>query len=264
MYEGEIKSFGDTVVIRGIPTITINDYAIGQKLTYQTPEKADTELAINKAKYFAFAIDSVDRVQSDLNLMDSWSKDAGEGMKVAIDTDILAAVYSDAATLNAGTTAGAISGSYNLGGAGANAVTLLDTTIVEYIVAHGAVLDEQNCPQQGRFMVLPAWACAMIKTSDLKDASLAGDGTSILRNGLVGMIDRFKIYSSNSLAATGAGLDEFNVIAGHKKAITFAAQMTDMETLPNPDSFGQLIRGLNVFGYEVVQPTLLTHGVVKK
>ena len=260
-FEGEIKSFGDTVVIRGVPTITINDYNIGQKLTYQQPEKADTELSINKAKYFAFAIDSVDRVQSDLRLMDLWSKDAGEGMKVSIDTNILANVYTSASADNAGATAGKLSGSQSLGVAG-TAIVPTASTIVSYIVSHGTVLDEQNCPQEGRYIVLPAWACAMIKNSDLKDASLAGDGTSILRNGLVGMIDRFKVYSSNSLTINGAGSDEANIIAGHKKAITFAAQMTDMETLPNPDSFGQLIRGLNVYGYEVVQPTLLTHGVI--
>jgi len=30
-----------------------------------------------------------------------------------------------------------------------------------------------------------------------------------------------------------------------------------METLPNPDSFGQLIRGLNVYGFEVIKPEAL-------
>ena len=33
-YEGEIKSMGDTVEIRTTPTLTINDYKIGQNLDY--------------------------------------------------------------------------------------------------------------------------------------------------------------------------------------------------------------------------------------
>lgn len=265
-FEGDIKGYGDSVIIRTTPSITISNYTIGQKLTYQTPEKANVELQIDQAKSFAFAMDDVDEYQSDLRLMDEWSMAAGEEMKVAIDTDILGNIFTSASAANKGNDAGAISG----GAAGVGYVLGDNTTpvvttksnIIDYIVDHGAVLDEQNCPQEGRWMVLPAWACARIKTSDLKDASLAGDGTSILRNGLIGMIDRFKIYSSNSVATTQVG--EFDVMAGHKKAVTFAAQMTKMETLPNPDSFGSLVRGLNVYGYEVVQPTLLTHGVISK
>ncbi len=44
------------------------------------------------------------------------------------------------------------------------------------------------------------WVCGMIKKSELKDASLAGDGTSIVRNGRLGIIDRFTLYCSNNLA----------------------------------------------------------------
>jgi hypothetical protein len=34
-YEGEIKNYGDKVVIRTTPDITINDYVVGQNLNYQ-------------------------------------------------------------------------------------------------------------------------------------------------------------------------------------------------------------------------------------
>ncbi|MGN1209044.1 MAG: hypothetical protein ACI4SV_01980, partial [Duodenibacillus sp.] len=43
------------------------------------------------------------------------------------------------------------------------------------------------------------------------------------------------------------------VFAGHKSSITFASQISKTETLRNPNDFGDLVRGLNVWGMKVVQ-----------
>ena len=47
----------------------------------------------------------------------------------------------------------------------------------------GTVLDEANCPEGDRFLVIPAKMAGLIKQSDLKDASITGDGSTPLRNG---------------------------------------------------------------------------------
>ena len=267
-YEGEISDFGDSVIIRTTPTLVITDYQIGDALNYETPTNANTSLDINKGKYFAFALDDVDAMQSDINLMDDWSEDASEQMKIAVDSDVITNIVADVAAANLGLTAGAISGDIDLGATGTNgtdAFLINKGNILDYLVDMGTVLDEQNVPESGRWLVMPAWMVAMIKKSDLKDASLAGDGTSIIRNGLVGMVDRWNIYLSNNIIGITEGTATiYKPIGGHSAGLTFAAQMTKMETLPNPDTFGQLIRGLNVYGYKVVQGEYLTTGVVKK
>jgi hypothetical protein len=51
-------------------------------------------------------------------------------------------------------------------------------------------------------------------------------------------------------------------MAGHKSAISFASQMTKMETVRNPSDFGDYVRGLNVFGYTVTKPESLALAVV--
>ena len=258
-YEGEIKNQGDTVHIRTTPTLTIRDYEIGGSLNYENPTNPSVELQIDKGKYFAFQVDDVDEYQADIDIMDDWAGDGGEQMKIAVDTEILAYVPTGVSADNAGATAGVKSGSYNLGASG-SWVSLSKANILDYLVDLGSVLDEQNVPETGRWVVLPAWACGMIKKSDLKDASLAGDTQSIMRNGRVGMIDRFMIYMSNNLDITTDGATAVtNIIAGHKVGLTFAAQMTKMETLPNPNSFGQLVRGLNIYGRKVVEGKYLTH-----
>lgn len=261
-YEGEIKSYGDTVHIRTIPDITIRDYTIGQKLQYENPRGTLVDLLVNKGKYYAININDVERMQSDLAYVEKWSDDAGQQMAITIDSAVLADVYADAHASNKGTTAGAKSSAYDLG-VTTDPALVDKTNILDYIVDMGSVLDEQDVPATERYLVLPPLLCGMIKKSDLKDASLSGDGTSMMRNGRLGIIDRFTLYVSNQLATTVSGT-EHNVIAGHKAAITFASQMTENETLKNPDDFGDLMRGLQVYGYKVIKPEALIHFVAKK
>ena len=252
-YEGEIKNMGDTVNIRTTPEITLRTYVKGQSLTVENPDKAKLQLLIDKGEYFACVEDDVDQVQSDVNMMDQWSKDASERMKIKIDTRILADVLADVSSDNKGTTAGRISGNIDLGVAG-TPQALTTSNVIGQIVDMGTVLDEANCPESDRFLVIPAKMGGLIKQSDLKDASITGDGSSPLRNGRLGMIDRFTVYVSHNLSKSGS---EFSVIAGHKMGITFASQMTNMETIRSETTFGDIIRGLQVYGYKVVKPEAL-------
>jgi len=260
-YEGEIKNQGDTVQIRTTPSITIRDYEIGGGLTYEKPTSDKVELQIDQAKYFAFEILDVDAYQADIKLMDDWSNDAGQGMKIEIDIDINAYAYTEVAPANAGATAGAKSGSLNLGVAGAP-VAITKANILDVIVDCATALDEQNVPDDQRWIQLPPWMNGMLKKSDLRDASIMGDATSAFRNGKAGVLDRFMVYISNNLSSAvdvTTTRSASNIMFGHKKALTFASQMTNMETLPNPADFGKLIRGLNVYGRKVIDPNAIGH-----
>jgi len=255
-YEGEIKKYGDKVIIRTTPDTVIKTYSKGQKLTYDNYESANVELTIDYGKYFAFTVDSVDRRQADIKFVEKWSEDASEQMKIAVDSHVLNAIYVDASAYNKGATAGRVSLSYDLGAAAAyESVTKVN--ILDYIVDCGSVLSEQNVPETGRWMVIPGWMANYIKKSDLKDASMTGDAVSPLRNGRIGIIDQFTLYLSNNYTAVTDTVSCYNVIFGTRHATTFAAQMTEMETLANPDAFGQLIRGLNIYGFKVIKPEAL-------
>jgi len=263
-YEGEIRSMGDTVNIRTQPNITIRDYVKGQNLVVENPDKPKIQLVIDKGEYFSCVEDDVDKVQTDVNLMDMWSKDASEQMKIKIDQRVLTDMLPDIGVNNRGATAGAKSGAFDLGTAGSPLTITKDgadstVSIVDLIVDMGTVLDEANCPESDRFLVIPARAAGLIKKSELKDASLTGDSTTPLRNGRLGMIDRFTIYVSHNLNVTGGNT---SLIAGHKMGFTFASQMTEMETLRAQSTFGNIIRGLQVYGYRVVKPEALSTAVV--
>jgi hypothetical protein len=263
-YEGEIRNMGDTVNIRTQPNITIRDYVKGQNLVVENPDKPKIQLLIDKGEYFACVEDDVDKVQTDVNLMDMWSKDASEQMKIKIDQRVLTDMLPDVSPLNRGANAGAKSGAFDLGTAADPLTVTKDganssVSVTELIVDLGTVLDEANCPESDRFLVIPARMAGLIKKSELKDASLTGDTTSVMRNGRLGMIDRFTIYMSHNLNVVNGNT---SVIAGHKMGFTFASQMTNMETLRAQSTFGDIIRGLQVYGYKVVKPEALATSVV--
>jgi hypothetical protein len=179
-------------------------------------------------------------------------------MKIKIDQRVLTDILPSISSSNKGASAGRISGNIDLGTSG-SAIAITKSNVLEYIVDMGTVLDEANCPESERFLIIPAKMAGFIKKSDLKDASITGDSVSVLRNGRLGMIDRFTVYVSHNLSVTSG---KFSIISGHKMGFTFASQMTEMESLRAESTFGNVIRGLQVYGYQVVKPEALAQGIV--
>ncbi len=247
-WEGEIQGQGSKVIIRKRPTVTISDYEIGGTINYQDLSDEKLELLIDKAKVYAFKVDDIDRAQSDINIINETTLDASEQMKIHIDTNLLANIYTDATSSITST-------------------VITSTNVLDWIVDAGTLLDELNIPTNGRWLVIPPWIAGMIKKGDLKDASLAGDMTSIMRNGRLGMIDRFTIYISNNIALTGTGIPatgDYNCMAGTRDFVCFASQYVKTETLRLQDTFGDAIRGLNVYGYKVTHPDSGVHMIATK
>ena len=240
-YEGEISGQGDKVIIRTVPAVTINDYT--GSITTQELTTAKIEMLIDKAKYYSFKVDDVLAAQADINMLDGASTDASEGMRIAVETEVLAGAVTGATTIGAQT-------------------DVTTANILENILTMSKQLDELNIPEEGRFIVLSPEYISMLKQSELRQAYLTGDATSPLRNGLVGMIDRFKVFQSNMVykPASGGDAGYTHVLAGHPKALSFASQFTNTETVRMESTFGDQVRGLKVYGSKVVTPDALVVG----
>lgn len=280
-WEGEIKGLGDKIVINNIPDISISTYSIGTTLSYAVPTPSTLELSIDKAKYFAFQVNDVIVHQSQPKIMDMFSNDASQQMKIAVDSNVLYNTWNQAAAANVGATAGAKSTSYNLGTDTAP-LSLTASNVLSTLTAMAAVLDEQNIPETDRFLLIDPATRQVLMQSNLAQAQFMGDSQSMVRNGKIGVIDRFTVYVTNQLPKAAAGTDtpytsgdgtessitslgdnkRRVIIAGHKSAITFASQMTKMETVRNPNDFGDYVRGLNVYGFKVVKAAALTYAIV--
>lgn len=263
-YEGEIKGQGDKVRIRSIPTLTINDYQAGQNLINQRPASSNIDLLIDRGKYWSAIADDVLATQADINLMNTWADDAAHQMKIVVDRDVLGSIVPSFAAANRGATAGAISANINLGATGAP-LALTKVNVLDTLIDLGEVLSQQNIPETGRFHVIPYWVASLIKKSDLKNASVSGDGQSTLRNGRLGELDGCTLYVSNNLPqVTDTAQSCTNIISGTKSGLTFASQLVKTETLRAETTFGDIMRGLQVYGFKVIVPTALASAYVYK
>lgn len=281
-WQGEISGMGDKIIINNPPSITVSDYTVGGTLSYQVPTPSTIEMVIDKGKAFAFQISDVLEYQAKPNLLEMFSADAAEQMRVAIDSNVLYNTFSQGSASNKGATAGAKSSSYDLGTDDAP-IVLTAANVLQKILELASVLDEQNVPDSDRYLVIDPYTRTLLLQSNLAQAQFMGDATSAVRNGLIGTIDRFKVYvsnqlpkavtatnspwlsgdgSENSITSTG-DVKRRAIIAGHKSAITFASQITKMETVRNPTDFGDYIRSLNVYGFKVVKPEALALLVVQ-
>jgi hypothetical protein len=271
-WQGDIGNMGDKVIINNIPTLNVSDYTAGTALTYQVPTPDTIELSIDKGKYFAFQVNDVLEYQAKPNLMEMFSTDAGNQLKIKVDTDCWLGVFNQAAAANVGATAGALSGAYNMG-TDAAPVSLTSGNILSFITSMATILDEQNIPETDRWLVITPAERQLLMNSNLAQAQFMGDSESALRNGRIGRIDRFTVYLSNLLPR--AALDQnytggadagkpkrHTILAGHKSAFTFASQINKVETVRNPNDFGDFIRGLMVYGRKAVKTEAFTTGII--
>lgn len=282
-WEGEIKNQGDTIRIRTAPSVTIKDYnGPGSQLDSEVPTPIYTDMQIDQAKYFSVQVSDVLAYQSDLELMNMFTEDAAKQLKITIENETFFNwfVTNGPAAANEGATAGAISGSFNLG----TDVTPIDqatpANVLNVILEMAAVLDEQNVPEDGRWLILSPKDRNLLMQSNIAQAYFTGDSSSVVRSGKIGMLDRFTVYVSNLLPRGAAGTDWNNglgtltpgasasaknrrmIVAGTKHACSFASQITKTEPLRNQTDFGDIVRGLSVFGRKVIKPEALATAIV--
>jgi hypothetical protein len=282
-YEGELKNQGDTVRIRLAPSISISDYTVGQTLSYEVPTPIFQDMQVNKGKYFGVQVNDVLAYQSDMNLMNMFTEDAAKQLKIAIENEVFfnSFVTEGPAAQNEGATAGKISAAYNLGTDVAPIDQATPENVLKAILRMSTVLDEQNVPEDGRFLVISPFDRHLLMQSNIAQAYFTGDQSSTIRTGKIGMLDRFSVYVSNllprgeagkalvaGLSATSTGGAVTNakarrtMIAGTKHATSFAMTINKTEPLRNQTDFGDIVRGLAVYGRKVVKPEAMVTAVV--
>jgi len=120
------------------------------------------------------------------------------------------------------------------------------------------LLDEQNVPEEGRWFVAGPDFYEVLGASSSKLLSVdynAGMGS--IRNGLVssGKLRGFEMYKSNNIADTSNAAGK--VLAGHISSTATANTILSTEVLRDPTSFGDIVRGLHVFGAKVLRDEAL-------
>ena len=249
-YEGEIREAGNTVKIASVGDVTIGDYVKNTNIS--DPEiltDSEQSLLIDQSKYFNFYVDSVDRAQQNVNVLDEAMRRSAWALREEADTFL------------AGLMAAAVPVQNTIGSAAAPELPTKDSAY-EYLVDLGTRLDEADAPIEGRFVIVPAWFHGLLLKDDrfVRPATAAGE--SRLANGEVGEAAGFRILKSNNVPNVSGG--EYKIIAGHAMATAYVEQILDLHTYKPEKRFGDAVKGLHVYGGKVVRPTALAMLVADK
>jgi len=263
-YAGEISGFGDSVKIIKEPEITVYTYERGADVTQTKLTDVETTLIVDVANAFKFKVDDIETAMSHVNFKEVASSSAAYALRDAFDEGVIAKIIagvsaaspnhilgSDSATDLA---AGTFDGTGNLDiGFGSSEHDPLD------IMAHMArLLDEQNIPEEGRWFLAPPSFYEQLSQASSKLMSVDfNSGQGGIRNGLVssGKLRGFDMYKSNNIAATTNAAGQ--LVCGHISSTATAQTITSTEVLRDPDSFGDICRGLHVYGAKVLRPEAL-------
>jgi hypothetical protein len=238
-YEGDIAAAGDTVHITSFTDPTIRSYTSESNITVDSISDATRALVVDQADYFAFDVDDVIRRQA----LKGWveSVTSRSAYLLAKDTDAFLAATMYAALNNTTYDIGAVTADLSDNSAYANVFVRMWTE-----------LTERDVPPDGRFMIVdPDLYAALLLDNRFVDASASGS-TDALRNGFVGRAAGFDIFVSNQTPDPTTGVTA--VIAGHPMATTFAEQINGVEAQRRELRFGDLVKGLHLYGAKVVHP----------
>ena len=259
-YAGEIANFGDTVRIIKEPVISVDQYERGQDITATKLTDQEVTLIVDIANAFKFIVDDIETQMSHVNFRDVATSSAAYALRDAFDTGVIATMFSGVSSSSpdhvlgsdnaTDLAAGTFDGTGNLDiGFGTD-----EHDPIDVMAKMARLLDEQNVPEEGRWFLASPDFYEVLSHSASKLLSVdynAGQGS--IRNGLVssGKLRGFNMYKTNNIADTSNAAGK--CLAGHISSTATAQTITSTEVLRDPDSFGDIVRGLHVYGAKVLR-----------
>lgn len=132
----------------------------------------------------------------------------------------------------------------------------------------GRKMDQANVDTDGRWIVVDPVFAEILMDENSKLINRDFGGGDELRNGrMPGTIRGFRVYKSNNLPYLGDGTDTtaaagsetgFGIIvAGHDSAVATAEQIAKTESFRSPDTFADIVRGMQLYGRKILRSEAL-------
>ena len=128
-------------------------------------------------------------------------------------------------------------------------------------------MDEANVATDGRYIVISPLVAEILLDESSKLINADFGGSDEIRNGkLPAKIRNFTVYVSNNLpyvgnldttAAAGSETNFGVMVAGHDSAVAVADQIAKVETFRSPDTFSDVVRGMQLYGRKILRPEAL-------
>lgn len=258
-YEGEIAQQGDTVHINQIGDPGVRAYTRGSEISFDDLDTTSQDLVIDQADYYAFLVNDVDKVQAKGDLSSPALSRAGLKLRAKSDAFAGKLLAAGAHSANQLGRVKIVSGGTGMAGSG-------QITAYDILVELGLRLDDQDVPEEGRYVVVPpAFIAATRKDDRFIDVSAAGTSET-LRNGVIKRAAGFDILKTTAVptvGGSGASKDDKVIIAGVPGAFTFANQLIKTEAGRVEKGFDDFVKGLNVYGAKVTIPEGLATATIQ-
>lgn len=226
-YEGKIENMGSSVRVPSIGSVTVGDYT-GADITFQEDTGAYQTININKAKYFALKMDDVDKAQAIPGVIEALTDQAIYEMADVVDTE-LAKLYAKCKSKVAG--------------------VIGTDKVSDKIIDLAVKMDEDNVPTANRWLVIsPEIYGQLIK--EVPTISKGENTLGINQSYFIGSWGGFTIYKSNNVQRTAK---KYHCMAGVSAGLTLAMQINKMEAGRFEKSFGEYVKGLQLFGCDVIE-----------
>ena len=265
-YAGEISAYGDSVKIIKEPVISVSDYTRGSDTTATKLTDQELTLVVDSAKAFKFIVDDIETNMSHVNFKEVASSSAAYSLKDSYDAAVLSTMFSgvsasapdhvigaDAAAGTAGV--GETTASVDLGSAS-------EVDPLDLMARMARLLDDQSVPEENRWFVASPDFYEELSQSGSKLLSVdfnAGQGS--IRNGLVssGKLRGFDMYKSNNVPSVSTATGQ--CLGGHMSSTATANTILSTEVIRDPSSFGDIVRGLHVYGAKVLRDDAMVKAI---
>ena len=265
-YAGEISAYGDSVKIIKEPTITVYDYTRGSDTTSTKLTDQEITLVVDSAKAFKFIVDDIETNMSHVNFKEVASSSAAYSLKDSYDAAVLttmfAGVSASAPDHVIGADASAGTGGVNETTASVDLGSASEVDPLDLMARMARLLDDQSVPEENRWFVASPDFYEELSQSGSKLLSVdfnAGQGS--IRNGLVssGKLRGFDMYKSNNVPSVSTATGQ--CLGGHMSSTATANTILSTEVIRDPSSFGDIVRGLHVYGAKVLRDDAMVKAI---
>ena len=231
---------GNKMVFPGIGDIDVKAYTKNTAMDLQVADDYAVEIDLDQQHYFNVVVDDIDSAQTNSDILAEVARRGGNNLKKVVEQYIAGFHTGAGITADFGNNTTPL----ELDGVQADTV-LLDAA--EAMLSADA--DTGNL-----WAVVPPW---FWKKLTLNTVQTSSNNVQVLENGFVGARYGINLYVSNNVANdTG---EKYKIMVGDSDAIRFGMNLDEVEGLRSQQTFGDILRGLMVFGGVVSRPeTLLT------
>ena len=257
-YAGEISAYGDSVKIIKEPVISVSDYTRGADTTQTKLTDQEISLVVDSAKAFKFIVDDIETNMSHVNFKEVASSSAAYALKDAYDAAVLSTMFSGVSASSPDHVIGADAAA-GTGGVGETTASVdlgvaSEVDPLDLMARMARLLDDQSVPEENRWFVASPDFYEELSQSGSKLLSVdfnAGQGS--IRNGLVssGKLRGFDMYKSNNIPSVSTATGQ--CLGGHMSSTATANTILSTEVIRDPSSFGDIVRGLHVYGAKVLR-----------